>query len=244
MEEELSVGRRIQEAMLPPHCPHIPGWEFAATYRAAREVGGDLYDFISPPAAPDRLHIVIADVTGKGVPAALFMAVGRTILHMEALDRHSPAEALSRVNRFVVHDVQSRLFMSAFVVELDTATGRMVYANAGHNPPYWLRAEQGALETLAAPGIVVGAMDFDTFSDRECHVAPGDFLVFFTDGITEARNARGEFLDEQGLEQLLTSQTWSGAEALLSAIVDLVETFSSGAEQADDYTVVVARRSP
>jgi serine phosphatase RsbU (regulator of sigma subunit) len=244
MEEELAVGRRIQLAMLPASCPAVDGWQFAAAYKAAREVGGDLYDFVIPPADPQRLHIAIADVTGKGVPAALFMAVGRTILRMEALDLHTPAQALSRVNRFVVNDVQSRLFMSAFVVQIDGATGRVLYANAGHNPPYWLRAGSGSLETLSAPGLVVGAFDFDSFSDRECHVAPGDFLVFFTDGITEARNAGGDFLDEEGLEALLASRKWSDAGELLRAIVERVEAFAGDAEQADDYTVVIAHRLP
>lgn len=244
MEEELAVGRRIQQAMLPAACPAVAGWQFAAVYKAAREVGGDLYDFVIPPADPQKLHISIADVTGKGVPAALFMAVGRTILRMEALDLHTPAQALSRVNRFVVHDVQSRLFMSAFVVQLDWATGHVVYANAGHNPPYWLRAGSGSLEMLSVPGLVVGAFDFDSFSDRECHVAPGDYLVFFTDGITEARNTSGDFLDEEGLETLLGSRKWSDADELLRAIVDLVENFADGAEQADDYTVVIAHRLP
>jgi sigma-B regulation protein RsbU (phosphoserine phosphatase) len=172
------------------------------------------------------------------------MAVGRTILRMEALDRHSPAQTLARLNRFVVHDVQSRLFLSAFVAQFDLLTGQVVFANAGHNPPYWIRNAPHAVETLAAPGILIGAMDVDLFADRECTVAPGDFLVFFTDGITEARDVAGAFLDEAPLEAVLASRRWTAADELLAAIIGTVETFVGEADQADDYTVVVVQRLP
>lgn len=244
MEEELAIGRRIQLTMLPAACPQIPGWQFAAAYRAAREVGGDLYDFVISPQDPDILHIIIGDVTGKGVPAALFMAVGRTLLRMEALDDRKPADALQHVNRFIVNDVNSPLFMSAFMVSLNAATGDLVYANAGHNPPYWLQSGAGTFQTLEGPGIVLGAFEITRSEDRACSIAAGDFLILFTDGVTEARAADDSFLEESGLEAILTSRPWSGADELLSGIVDALDRFSEGAEQADDYTVIVAYRKP
>lgn len=244
MEEELAIGRRIQLSLLPPACPLVPGYEFAAGYRAAREVGGDLYDFIIQPDKPNLVHIVVADVTGKGVPAALYMAVSRTLMHTYALDGNHPSQALLRVNQFIREDKTSPLFLSAFYAVLDTNVHCLTYANAGHNPPIWLQPSTGDIEFLNARGIVLGA--FDTFipEERLCFLQPGDYVVFYTDGITEARNVRGDFFDDEGLEAVVAARQWKSADELLSAITGAVEEFSGGTHQADDYTVVVLRRKP
>ncbi len=244
MEEELAIGRRIQLSLLPPACPLVPGYEFAAGYRAAREVGGDLYDFIIQPDKPNLVHIVVADVTGKGVPAALYMAVSRTLMHTYALDGNHPSQALLRVNQFIREDKTSPLFLSAFYAVLDTNVHCLTYANAGHNPPIWLQPSTGDIEFLNARGIVLGA--FDTFipEERLCFLQPGDYVVFYTDGITEARNVRGDFFDDEGLEAVVAARQWKSADELLSAIIGAVEEFSGGTHQADDYTVVVLRRKP
>lgn len=244
MEEELAIGRRIQLSLLPRGCPQVPGYEFAAGYRAAREVGGDLYDFIVQPDNPSRVHIVIADVTGKGVPAALFMAVSKTLMHNYAIDGHSPSEALRRANQFIREDETSPLFLSAFYGLLDTDIHCLTYANAGHNPPIWLQQSTGDLEFLRARGIVLGAFDAYIPEEKLCYLQPGDYVVFFTDGITEARNPAGDFLDDEGLEAVIASRNWSSAEELLTAILMAVDEFADGAPQADDYTVVVMRRKP
>lgn len=244
MEEELSVGRRIQLSLLPNACPHVPGYEFAAQYRAAREVGGDLYDFIVDPAYPGRLHIVIADVTGKGVPAALYMAVSRTLMHTYALDGNTPSQALQRANQFIRQDKTSPLFLSAFYAVLDTEIHCLTYASAGHNPPLWLQHSTGDIEVLKSLGIVLGAFDYFIPEEKLCFLQPGDYVVFFTDGITEARNPQGDFLDDEGLEALVTSRQWSSADELLSAILTRVDEFAAGEPQADDFTVVVMRRKP
>jgi sigma-B regulation protein RsbU (phosphoserine phosphatase) len=241
MEEELAIGRRIQLSLLPRGCPQAPGYEFAAGYRAAREVGGDLYDFIAPPASPNEVHIVIADVTGKGVPAALYMAVARTLLHTFALEGHHPAEALRRVNQFIREDEATPLFLSAFYAVLDTDRHRLTYANAGHNLPALLR-HAGELELLESNGVLLGAFNGFAFEERSCIVEPGDAVIFFTDGITEARNPGGEFFDDERLEAVIGSRRWSSAEELVAAIVAAVDEFSAGAPQADDFTVVVVRR--
>ena len=244
MEEELSIARRIQLSLLPNACPLVPGYEFAAGYRAAREVGGDLYDFIRETGNPARLHIVIADVTGKGVPAALYMAVSRTLLHTYALDGHSPAQALYRVNQFIRQDAASPLFLSAFYAALDTDIHCLTYASAGHNPPIWLQHSTGDIELLQSRGIVLGAFDQYVPEEHLCFLQPGDFIIFFTDGITEARNTAGAFMDDEGLEAIVASRRWSSAEELKSAIIAAVEDFAAGTPQADDYTVVVMRRLP
>ncbi len=242
MEEELTIGRRIQLSLLPRGCPQVPGFAFAAGYRAANEVGGDLYDFIVQPDNHAKVHVVIGDVTGKGVPAALYMAVSRTLMHTYALDGYSPAEALRRVNDFILHDAASPLLLSAFYGVLDADNGRLTYANAGHNPPLWLHAATGALEPLEARGLLLGAFREFVDDERAVVLAPGDFVVFFTDGITEARNPAGGFLDDEGLEAIIRSQSWADAEELLTAIVMGVDTFSAGESQADDFTVVVLQR--
>jgi serine phosphatase RsbU (regulator of sigma subunit) len=242
MEEELVIGRRIQLSLLPHGCPQVPGYAFTAGYRAAHEVGGDLYDFIVQPDNHARIHMVIGDVTGKGVPAALYMAVARTLLRTYALEGYGPGEALRRVNAFIRHDAASPLLLSAFYVVLDADSGRLTYANGGHNAPILRRAATGELELLESRGLLLGA--FPTFIPEEqtCTLAPGDFVVFFTDGITEARSAAGDFLDDEGLEAIVRSRPWSSAEELLAAIVAAVDDFSAGVAQADDFTVVVLQR--
>ena len=244
MEEELAIGRRIQLSLLPSGCPYVAGYQFAACYRAAREVGGDLYDFIVQPDNPALVHIVVADVTGKGVPAALYMAVSRTLMHTYALDGNSPSEALQRVNHFIRQDKTSPLFLSAFYAVLDTDIHCLTYASAGHNPPIWLQHSTGDLELLKARGIVLGAFDAFVPEERLCFLQPGDYVIFFTDGITEARNLAGDFLDDEGLEALVSSRSWNSADELLTAIIAAVDEYSAGTPQADDYTVIVMRRKP
>lgn len=244
MEEELAIGRRIQLSLLPRGCPQVPGYSFAAGYRAAHEVGGDLYDFIVQPDDRAKVHLVIGDVTGKGVPAALYMAVSRTLLHTYALDGYGPGEALRRVNDFIREDAASPLLLSAFYAVLDTNSGRLTYANAGHNPPIRLRAATGELDLLESRGLLLGAFTAFMPDERSCALDPGDFIVFFTDGITEARNAGGGFMDDEGLEAVVRSRPWSSAEKLLTAIINAVDDFAAGAAQADDFTVVVLHRLP
>lgn len=244
MEEELAIGRRIQLSLLPRGCPQVAGYEFAAGYRAARQVGGDLYDFTVQPDDHSRVHIVIADVTGKGVPAALYMAVSRTLLHNYALDGLGPGEALRRLNEFIRSDEASPLFLSAFYTILDADTGCLIYANGGHNPPLWLHTATGEIEPLRARGLLLGAFDGALVEEHTCFLAPGDYVVFFTDGITEARNRSGDFLDDEGLEAIVGSRSWSSAEELLTAVIQGAVVFSEGLPQADDFTVIVLRRQP
>jgi serine phosphatase RsbU (regulator of sigma subunit) len=244
MEEELVIGRRIQLSLLPHGCPEVPGYAFAAGYRAAHEVGGDLYDFIVQPDNRARVHLIIGDVTGKGVPAALYMAVSRTLLRTYALEGYSPGEALRRVNDFIRQDAASPLLLSAFYTVLDADSGRLTYANAGHNAPILRRAATGQLELLESRGLLLGAFPTFTPNEQSCALDPGDFVVFFTDGITEARNAGGDFMDDEGLEAIVRSRAWSNAEELLTAIVTAVDDFAAGIAQADDFTVVVLQRLP
>jgi serine phosphatase RsbU (regulator of sigma subunit) len=249
MEEELAIARQIQLSLLPEACPVVPGWEFAAAYQPARVVGGDLYDFLELPGEPRQLGLVIADVTDKGVPAALFMAFSRTIVRTEAMSsrNRNPAATLSRANRSIVRDIQSdsRLFLSAFYATLDTVSGRLAYANGGHVWPLWLRSASGEVQALAARGIVLGVFSDIELEEREIVVAPGDLLVFYTDGVTEARGADGQMFDEERLLAAVASNPEASAQQVLQAIVEAVEAFVGDIPQSDDLTLfVIKRRRP
>jgi serine phosphatase RsbU (regulator of sigma subunit) len=244
--EELAIARQIQLSLLPEACPVVPGWEFAAAYQPARVVGGDLYDFLELPGEPRRLGLVIADVTDKGVPAALFMAFSRTIVRTEAMSsrNRNPAATLSRANRSIVRDIQSdsRLFLSAFYATLDTVSGRLVYANGGHIWPLWLRSASGEVQPLAARGIVLGVFSDIELEEREIEVAPGDMLVFYTDGVTEARGSDGQMFDEERLRAAVASNPEASAQQVLQAIVEAVEAFVGDIPQSDDLTLFVIKR--
>lgn len=242
LEEELAIGRQIQLSLLPARFPEIPGWEFAAVYRAARQVGGDLYDFITSSDDPGRLSIVIADVTGKGIPAALFMAFSRTIIRAESKTDRSPAALLQQVNQFILQDIHYRLFLSAFYATLDSDSGCLVYANGGHDRPLWQHSGSGEIEPLPAAGLLLGVFQNVRLEEREIVVAPGDLLIFYTDGVTEARNAAGELFGEERLRETIAAGAGSSADELLQAIVTAVEDFTGATPQADDFTLVVVKR--
>ena len=244
MEEELRIGRRIQLSLLPDQLPDIEGWEFAALYRAAQEVGGDLYDFFVMPEDPDNLHVAIADVTGKGVPAALFMAAGRMALRTEMANGRSPAEALRQVNHLVSLDRHRRLFLSAFQGSLDTKSGRLTFANAGHDWPLWRRVRGKELQPLSSRGLVLGVFNEIQLEERSVDLAPGDCLILYTDGVTEARNPYGAFFGDERLSAAIERSRCESAEALHQEIIRSLEEFIGDQPLSDDLTLVVVRRKP
>ena len=242
LNEELAIGHKIQLGLLPQSCPSINNWEFAAAYRPARHVGGDLYDFISLPGEPSQWGIVIADVTGKGIPAALFMACSRTILRNESINDCSPAAILRRANRSILQDIRYRLFLSVLYATLDTRSGRLVYANGGHDWPLWYRADPGEIQWLAASGFVLGAFHDVELKEVAITIMPGDALVFYTDGITDARDNNGNIFGEERLSAIVHTQAGGSAQELLDVILDEVERFSQGNPLFDDITLVVLKR--
>jgi sigma-B regulation protein RsbU (phosphoserine phosphatase) len=242
MEEELAIGKQIQLSLLPAGCPQLPGWEFSAFYRSARQVGGDLYDFVVSPNEPQRLNIVIADVTGKGVPAALFMAMSRTLVRAEIAHGYMPATILKHTNRFIVKDAHARLFLSMFCASLDIATGCVTFANGGHEWPLWRQAKTGLVEYLKASGFLLGVLpDIDPV-ESQIAVEPGDFLVFYTDGLTETRNEAGEMFGEERLQWLVHEATAVSAPAMLTIITTAVADFAVDTPPSDDFTLVVVKR--
>jgi len=243
LDEELTVARQIQRSMLPTRLPDAPGWDFAVSYQAARVVGGDFYDFYELPGRPPRLGLLVADVADKGVPAALFMALSRTILRTKAMSGRGPASTLLRANDLIIKDSHSDLFLSVFYAVLDQRSGRMIYANAGHNRPLWVRAERGTVEELGARGIVLGVLDEIKLEERRIDVAPGDVVVFYTDGVTDGMNGDEEFFEVARLREVVAAHAGGSARELLHAIIAAYNAFTGDTEQTDDFTCVVVKRS-
>jgi len=242
LEKELELGRQIQLSPLPEASPVVPGWEFAVYYQAAHLVGGDFYDFFEFPGPPDRLGLVVADVMGKGVPAALFLAISRTIIRATAMDSRSHSTALGQAKRVISKDSRSDLFLTAFYARLDTGNGRLGYANGVHNRPFWWRAATRRVGELAARGIIMGALGEIELEEREIEVAPGDLIVLCTDGLTEAVDAENRPFGLERLRAAVATNTDTGAQQALESIVDAVQAFTGGAPQSDNMTVLVFRR--
>ena len=244
LERELAIGRKMQLSLLPQTTPHIPGWQFATHYQSAWQVGGDFYDFIKQEADPNKLCLVIADVTGKGVPAALYMAVARTLIRAETSKNHSAAHVLQRVNKLIIDDNQSPLFLSALYAILDVETGDMQYASAGHDPPLCLRHKTGNVEELPAKGYLLGAFKDVSCSEETTVIEVGDVLVLYTDGVSEARDAERGFFGEDRLKEAVAAARECSAEEIMARIITAVTDFTGTVAQADDLTILVAKRIP
>jgi len=242
LEQELAVGRQIQLSMLPEGRPAVPGWAFDAFYQPARQVGGDFYDFFELPGEPGRLGVVIADVADKGVPAALMMALSRAVIRAAALEDRGPAATLRQANQLILKDSRDSLFVTAFYAVLDTGSGRLTYANAGHNRPLWLRLGTGEVQELAARGIALGAIEDAELEERAIDVAPGDVLVLYTDGVTEAMDAEGEPFGVGRLRQVVAAHPQASPEQVVAAVEGAVSDFTGGAPQSDDIALFVVRR--
>ncbi|MBN1146194.1 MAG: SpoIIE family protein phosphatase [Anaerolineales bacterium] len=252
MEAELDMGQNIQRSMLSLSLPSVPGWEFAAYNQPARQLGGDFYDIFRLPGDKERWGIVIADVVGKGVPAALIMVLCRTILRATVISARTPVSVMRRTNKLIrsdsgryrlgdYQDMES-IFISAVYATLEPESGAVIYVNAGHNRPLWLRSG-GEIEELGARGIVLGLFAKLDLQQRQLRLAPGDSLVFYTDGITEATNAEGEPFGDQRLQKALEACRADSAQEITDALVGAVSQFVGGAEQSDDLTLFVVRRS-
>jgi sigma-B regulation protein RsbU (phosphoserine phosphatase) len=248
MRQELEVAKRIQTSFLPESCPPVPGWDLAAYWRAAREVGGDFYDFIPMPVRPEdgdgmgRMGLVVADVADKGVPAALFMALSRTLLRTVSIDGRSPSAAISRTNDLILADARSGLFVTMFYAILQPWSDAVEYVNAGHMPPLVVRAEEGTTEELRVPGMALGILPNESFGEHTLHLRPGDALVLYTDGLTDAANAEQDRFGLDRLKELVRIHRHEPAHELAETINRAVEDFVGETVQFDDVTLVVARR--
>jgi sigma-B regulation protein RsbU (phosphoserine phosphatase) len=246
IEEELAVGRHIQLSMLPSACPIVPHWDLAAVYEAAQQVGGDFYDFIQTPELPGHLGVVIADVSGKGVPAALFMALSRTIIRNAALQGLQPADTLIQANYFIQENSRADMFLTAFCATLDINSGLLTYASAGHDRPLWWQADQGHFEELDSGGMILGMLEDVELEERSASILPLDFVIFYTDGVTEAMNGDTEEYGKERLQAViagaLSEHSDSTALEILQSIQDDVQTFTAGTPPSDDFTLIVLKR--
>jgi len=245
IEQESVLAGQIQATFLPSSLPKPPGWQLAAYLESARQTSGDFYDVIELPNG--RLGILVADVADKGMGAALFMAVSRTLLRTYAVEHVSaPDRVIQAANARLLVDTHSDLFVTVFYGVLDPATGQFAYCNAGHNPPLWLH--QGApgapVELLRRTGVPLGMFEEAAWQQAQIVLAPGDLLVLYTDGVTEAENGDGAAWGDAALRTLVQTQAAQPAAAVRAAILDAVHQFCGDAAQADDITLMVVRREP
>lgn len=237
---ELELAHDIQRSLLPAEPPRLPGYQIAYRWRSAREVGGDFFDFLL--LAPDRLGLVIADVSDKGVPAALYMMFARTLMRVSALSGREPAAALLRTNELILADSTSDMFVTATYGVLDAAGHTLTYASAGHNLALHAPAGGRAAEPLISEGIALGIVAETEIKQKALELAPGDVILFYTDGVIEALNPAGEEFGAQRLDDILCAQRAAPAEAIADAIDAAVREFTGGAAQYDDLTLIVVKR--
>lgn len=243
LEREMELGRDIQASFLPRELPQPPGWETAAVYQSARLVGGDFYDFISLKTADgvERWGLAIADVSDKGVPAALFMALSRTLLRSAALHRTSPGATLTRLNEMILADARSPQFVTVFYAIWEPGTGRLVYANAGHNPPVLMRAS-GEVQLLRLKGAVLAVFAEYYYPQAEIVIEPGDVLLLYSDGLTDAVNENGEEFGLSRIIETLRAVREQSAGNIISALEAALRHHVRDVEPFDDLTMVVVKR--
>ena len=244
LKGDLAIAREIQLAILPRVFPPFPEdadkFDIAASMTAAKDVGGDFYDFFR--IDEDRIGFVIADVSGKGVPAAIFMAVSRTLIRATGIRGSGPAECITYCNKLLAQESVDCMFVTVFYAIYNTKAGEITYCNAGHNPPYRLK-KRGEVEALPmAKDPMVGAIDDMTFHEDTLQLETGETLVLFTDGVTEAMNSSFEEFGEQRLTDTLEEVTLHSSQQIVEAIKTDVKAFAGDAEQSDDITMLVLKR--
>jgi predicted ester cyclase len=238
VEQDLRVARRIQQASLPKEVPEVQGWQINPHYQPAREVGGDFYDFLE--LEDGRLGMVVGDATGHGVPAALVMSTTCGMLRAVALTVDSPGEVLARVNEALSARIPPSMFVTCFYAILEPTSGRLLYANAGHDLPY-LRRGWGA-EELRARGMPLGLMPGMSYEEKEVMLGAGEAVLFYSDGLVEAHDPEGEMFGFPRLRALIAEHAEEGA--LVDFLMEKLHSFTGeGWEQEDDITLVTLQRA-
>jgi sigma-B regulation protein RsbU (phosphoserine phosphatase) len=238
LEKELAIARDIQLSFLPKSAPQIPGYELAGAARPHAEVGGDYYDFIRVSDA--RLGLAIADSSGKGIPAALLMAGFRMSLLAEIRNEFAIRAVMRKVNSLLHESIDRDKFVTAFYGVLDVKNRVLIFSNAGHNPPLLLR-KNGTLEPLVEGGVALGVLPDAQYDERPLALSPGDTLLLYTDGVSEAESPSGEQYGLSRLEQLLIRLQGRPAQQILDGVVEDVLAFAGTRGQNDDLTLMVVR---
>jgi sigma-B regulation protein RsbU (phosphoserine phosphatase) len=240
--QELEQAGRIQSSFLPEEIPVIPGWEISAILQPARETSGDFYDFIQLPG--NRLGVVVADVADKGIGAALYTTCRTLIRTFAGEHPDKPELVLSKANNRILADTHGGLFITVFYAVLDPASGVMKYCNAGHNPPFVFSPEQaGTHRGLSRTGMPLGIIDDANWEQGKVTFDPGQLLVAYTDGITEAQNEKDEFYEEKRLVEVVKSKFGQPVKALQNAVLKDIQEFSLKQPQFDDMTLMVVKRN-
>jgi serine phosphatase RsbU (regulator of sigma subunit) len=240
--QELAIAGRIQASFLPRSSPVLAGWDLAATLVPARETSGDFYDFV--PLPEGRLAIIVADVADKGTGAALYMALSRTLIRTYATQYPmAPGAALRAANDRILADTLSDQFVTVFYGIVSAQDGTLVYANAGHNPALLFRRNGDDVVLLKNTGIPLGMFEGMNWEDRRVELAPGDALVMYSDGVTEAQNETGEEFGERRLIESVASLVDQPATSIQAGLLQATETFVADSPQFDDITVLVACRA-
>ena len=238
IEQELRTAQEIQHTFLPKEVPDVCGWRIVPYYQSAREVGGDFYDFL--PFEDGRLGLVIGDVAGKGIPAALVMTATRTMLRTAAQETESPGEVFARANELLYTEIPSKMFVTCFFAVLDPTSGFMRYSNAGHDLPY--RYNKDGVSELRVTGMPLGLMPGSLYEEHEINIASGDSLLFYTDGLVEAHNPGREMFGFPRLKTLLGKHP--DVMSLFTLLLGELKSFTGDAwEQEDDITMVTLQRA-
>jgi len=239
-EQELRVARRIQQASLPKEVPTLESWQIAPYFQPAREVGGDFYEFFE--LEDGRVALVVGDATGKGVPAALVMTATCAFLGgVATASGASPGEVLARVNEAVLTRIPANMFVTCFYSILEPESGRLSYANAGHNLPCCRRED--AASDLNARGMPLGLMPQMSYEEKETVLGPGEGVLFYTDGLVEAHNPQGEMFGTPRLRALLSEYPEGGRGLSATLLEELYSFTGEGWEQEDDITLLTLERS-
>jgi sigma-B regulation protein RsbU (phosphoserine phosphatase) len=240
MKRDLTQAAEIQRGILPETAPKVPGLQLAGFNAPCRTVGGDYYGFVSYPSG--RVGLALGDVSGKGMAAALMVMAFEARLRVLVEDTENPATLVMRLNKITCANCPSNRFITFFFSVLDPATGNLAFANAGHNPPILVRTS-GEVEMLDGGGPVLGVLAIAPYSEQQARLGPGDLLVVYSDGVTEAANIAEEEYGEERLIEVLKRRRTDSSDTIVNAVMESLNQFTSGAPQADDITLVVAKRA-
>jgi serine phosphatase RsbU (regulator of sigma subunit) len=237
--QELSLAHMIQASFLPETIPQLSGWQLTATLEPARQIAGDYYDFLNLPDG--KLGIVIADVADKGLGSALYMALSNTLIRTFADEYyHDPALVLKTANQHILRNARANLFVTVFFAVLDPKSGLLHYANAGHPPPFLVGLE--GIKVLNNTGMPLGIDEENDWGSDEIVISPGELLLLYTDGVMDAQNNAGEFIDRKTILNTLQQNLGKTVQEVQQGILDKVHRFVGDAPRFDDITLVILRR--
>lgn len=234
LQNELNVANKMQQSILPTSFPKGPGFEIFGSMKPARDVGGDFFDVLA--LEDERIGLVVADVSDKGVPAALFMMSSRTLLKGAAIGHDAPGKVLSEVNQLLQEENDAAMFVTVFYAAFDPANGEFTYANGGHNTPLVVHADGSTTLLPTTGGVALGVVPEFAFEETSVTLRPGDRVILYTDGVPEAENEQGEQFGLERLCEVCTKEGFQDVHATNAAVFEAVEAFAGAAPQFDDVT--------